>query len=569
MTQKNEKYVIMLRNYLFRAPNMGISFLIFLIIIGFFSYLLHPDIYEVTLLFISPYILTSAADYLIIKSIKVYFPVRRIATLNLLVFAISFFEMWLFMFFFPFPFSFYLASSFIIYLRFVIYRVFLSGKNVASGLISLNYNIIIALFSLFYLQLFLPWIIPYSLSVVIYGFMALLLLRTSTSKFRREFREDPFFFLSSFINYLARYERIDKERMDKFFKSIYEKRVTPVSTMVFKNKRGRKFSFVFPYVHPGPFGEVGGSDIPNKLEKYMGVNNLFVFHTTSTHDDNIATEEDVKKIGDAVRESLNCDCRYTKFSDLHRFKVNNVNVGVQIFGKYPLVFLIPTEDVFDDVELRTGLMIRRKINTNYEDSAVIDAHNNFDENAVPLSLTTADASIIRRYVKGIKVDKDIRAGFAMKKINGKSIGPGGVRAAVFSYGDKKIAYILMDGNNIKIGLRDKIREELKDMVDEVEVFSTDNHIVNLSLVDLNPIGDKDDWEMLINACREAVKEAISNIEDLCVCMSTRNVEINMASHGELEKLTTITRVSVGTAKWFAPLSIILGSFLSFLAFLLI
>ena len=570
MAQENEKYVIELRNYLFKAPNMGISLLIFLIIIGVFSYLLHPDIYEVSILFILPYLITIFVDYISIKCLKIYFPMRRIATLNLLGFIISFVEMWSLMFFFPFLFSFYLSFSFLIYLRFMIYRVFLSGKNIAGGIISLNYNIAILIISILYFNdLSIFPVIPYIISVTIYYLMAFFMLRTSTSKFRREFREDPFFFLSSFINYLARYEKIDKEKLDKFFKSIYQKRIVPISTLVFKSKEKIKFSFIFPYIHPGPFGDLGGSDIPNKLEKHLGMDNLFVFHTTSTHDDNIATEEDVKKIANVIKGSLKCNCKYSEFSDFYRTTINNVDIGLQIFGKYPIIFLIPTKEIFDDVELRTGLLIRRKINTIYEDSAVIDAHNNFDENAAPLSLTTPDSSMLRKFVRDIKVDKKIKAGFALGRIKGKSIGPGGIRAAVFQYDKKRIAYILIDGNNIKKGLRNKIRKDLEDLVDEIEVLSTDNHIVNMSLVDLNPIGDKEDWNIIIDACRNVVKEAIGNIEDVCVCMKTQNIEMNMASHGELERLTDITRVSVGTAKIFGPLSFILGFLLSFITFILI
>ena len=568
MAHKNEKYVIGLRNYLFRVPSIWILLFLFLLVIGAFSYLIRPHMGEVIFLFILPYLLVISVDYLIIKGLKIYFPLRRIATLNLVPFIISFWVMWLLMFFFPFYFSFYLAFSFVIYIRFIIYRVFLSGRNIMSGIISTNYNLLILLTSLIY-NTVVQLIFPYILSIIIYGFMAYMMVNASTSKFRREFREDPFFFVSSFVNYLARYERIDKEKIDNFFKNIYEERSVPVSTLVFRNEKGVKFSFVFPYVHPGPFGDIGGSNIPNKLEEYLKVDNLFVFHTTTTHDDNIASEKDVKKIGDAVADSLNCPCKYDNFSDFHRLRVNNIDVGIHIFGRYPLIFLLPTHEIFDDVELKTGLTIRRKINTVYEDSAIIDAHNNFDDNALPLSLPTSDSSIIKGKIREIRVDKKMRAGFSVKKIAGKSIGPGGVRATVFEYGDKKIAYILLDGNNIKKGLRNKIIENLKDLVDEIEVFSTDNHIVNISLVDLNPIGDKDDWNMLIKAGRDAINEAIKNIEDVCVCMNTKMVKMRMAYPGQLKKLTDITRMSVGRAKLVAPISLILGFILSFLAFYLL
>ena len=141
--------------------------------------------------------------------------------------------------------------------------------------------------------------------------------------------------------------------------------------------------------------------------------------------------------------------------------------------------------------------------------------------------------------------------------------------AVFEYGGKKIAYVLLDGNNIKRGLRDKIREELRDLVDEVEIFSTDNHIVNYDIMDLNPFGDKDDWDVIIENIKAAVRAALEDVEPVEVSMHTENVKMIMARRGQLQKMTEITRDALKTVKVAAPLTLITGFILSLLSFILI
>jgi len=214
------------------------------------------------------------------------------------------------------------------------------------------------------------------------------------------------------------------------------------------------------------------------------------------------------------------------------------------------------------------MAIRRKLLNFFEDAVVVDAHNNFDDNALPLTLSAHEINIIKKKLKELKADEPIKMGFASSRIQGKSIGPGGIRAVVFEYGNRRIAYILLDGNNIKKGLRERIRAEALKIVDEAEIFSTDNHIVNYNFLDLNPVGDKDSWDLLIGKIISTLKKAMENIEEVKVEALTEFVKLNMASRGQLHKLTEITRLSVGRAKIIAPLSLSLSFILSLIVFIL-
>jgi len=558
----NEKYIVSLRKHIFSAPSPIVSLVIY-IVLTILAYIVHPNIINILLLFITPFIVTIILDYIAIKSIRIYFPINRITTLNILGYGISFVIFIALSFFFSFNFAYYLGFATIIDIRYVIYRAFLAERKNYASIISSFYTITIFIISVAYTPSF-PWI-PFTMASSVFLIVGYLFIITTTAPFRREFREDPLFFISAFVNYITRFKKEDETRLNHFFYNIYENRTVPISIMVFKAKSKIKAIFVAPYIHPGPFGKVGGSDIPNKLEKMLNMENLMVFHTTTTHDNNIASNEDVSKIANVIKNMSKGECKYDKMSDFVIADVKGVSVGMQAFGKYAFVALIPKNANFDDVELDTGLYLRKLVlESGFEDMIALDAHDCFNENALPLSLLKSDIEKIREYVARIKSDKKLRMGFSKVEFKGESIGPGGIRAAVFEYGAKKIAYILLDGNNIKKGLRDRIITSVD--ADKVEVFSTDNHIVNVTMMDLNPVGERDSWDELIDACKRAVKEASEDIENVCVYAKTEQVELRMATGGNLKKMTDITKESVKTAAIMTPILFTVGFLISFFIF---
>jgi len=567
MGQEGEKYMLSLRRHLFTTPRCEITGVISILFIILASFLISWNLKETLILFAIPYIVVNLLDFILVKVARIYFPARRIITINLLMFTIGIVQMVILRLFFSFEFSLFLSFSFSVFTRFLVYLVFMRRTKVLGLITALNYNTIYAIISLLYYP---QYLLPFLISTSIYTIMACVLLKVSIARFIREFSEDPLWFLSTFINYLSNATEDNVHHLNKFFESIYTKRRVPISSMIFWKGKKPKAIFVFPYIHPGPFGNVGGSNITEKLRRFTGYNNLLVFHTTTTHDNNVASDKDVKKIAESIKRSIEDEGnRYDKISDAIRFKVDGFEVWAQIIGDYPVIAFLPTIRIFDDVDLNAGLALRRRLKKRFSDSAIIDAHNNFDENALPLTLTTKDMQEIVRKIVELKSDSPLRMGFAHESLEGKSIGPDGIKISVFEYGSKKIAYILLDGNNIKKGLRGKIRDEILNIVDEVEVFSTDNHIVNYDIMDLNPFGDRDDWNTIIESIKMAIKKAVANIEDVEVSMHTEIVEMTMARRGQLQKMTDITKEAIKTVKIVAPLTLISGFFLSLLAFVLI
>ena len=63
------------------------------------------------------------------------------------------------------------------------------------------------------------------------------------------------------------------------------------------------------------------------------------------------------------------------------------------------------------------------------------------------------------------------------------MGAGGITATVVQVGKQKTAYVVIDGNNMISGLREKILAALTSVgFDESEVFTTDTHAVSALVV---------------------------------------------------------------------------------------
>ena len=68
-------------------------------------------------------------------------------------------------------------------------------------------------------------------------------------------------------------------------------------------KKGETVAFLaVPGIHPGPLGELGGSNLPIKMDPVLpGLG--FAFHGATTNDHNPLRDEDVTRIGKAMVEA--------------------------------------------------------------------------------------------------------------------------------------------------------------------------------------------------------------------------------------------------------------------------
>ena len=94
--------------------------------------------------------------------------------------------------------------------------------------------------------------------------------------------------------------------MEKAFEQVGENAKTLISVMGFKRRNDTVF-FVTPYVHYGPFGNLGGSEFSHLIAEAIDEahkSRTFVFHGTVTHDLNPVARARWAKILAALETSL-------------------------------------------------------------------------------------------------------------------------------------------------------------------------------------------------------------------------------------------------------------------------
>ncbi|WP_455391974.1 DUF2070 family protein, partial [[Eubacterium] cellulosolvens] len=179
----------------------------------------------------------------------------------------------------------------------------------------------------------------------------------------------------------------------------------------------------------------------------------------------------------------------------------------------------------DDIDYPTGeSIIIRGENETKSKALFIDAHNCLEPGTGQVFFGSEKANNMLKLVS--KLNKELGDTSSYEILTGyasdtsldisEGLGPMGIQVLVVrcepagkmdNYGTKEYAYILLDGNNIVCGLREQILEAITDLVDDAEVFTTDNHIVNATMGGYNPVGLKVDPNRIIRTVKHLVNQA--------------------------------------------------------------
>jgi putative membrane protein len=299
---------------------------------------------------------------------------------------------------------------------------------------------------------------------------------------KANFRVGPLELANAFLAHLSEGSR----KLDDFFRSIGESVVVPQVSLVMQREGKEEIVVTVPNVHPGPLGEIGGSNLPKILHGMLG-NASMVFHGSASHDFNPVDEVEVRKVGAAVMEALPKSCANTGCTVSARYRCGSVDVLAQAFGDTILVAATRSPNVTEDLEFSLGFAIMKSGEKYFSHVGFIDAHNCMDtlENGVhPATelgmeyIGAADAAF-----GATAQEEQVRfsAGYAARALpfsRQEGFGDLGVQVLVVDAGGQKTAYVLFDGNNMQTGTRDEIRTRLLAHVDECEVMTTDTHVVN-------------------------------------------------------------------------------------------
>ncbi len=344
-----------------------------------------------------------------------------------------------------------------------------------------------------------------------------------------------------------------------------------------------KAVMVVPFVHPGPFKNVGSSLLPSMLKTTLE-NELncvaCVPHGLLGHEFDLSSQIQNQKILNRVVESSNFKASETQATPFIKISNGSATTCCQVFGKFAFLSFTLAPRTTEDLPEELGLFVQGEAEKHgLTHCAVVNAHNSINgtisrrEALNALKATAAkcleQTASLKRLLFEVGAATVIPKEFSLKD----GMGPGGITVIVVKVGEQKTAYVVIDGNNMVSGLREKILSTLKSMgVSEGEVFTTDTHAVNaliLSRRGYHPIGEAIDPEKLIGYIKRATLAAVSDLESAKAAahsITVRNVKV--IGEKKLETLCLLTdkvlqRAKMSVIPIFASAGLLLMLFLMF------
>ncbi len=361
--------------------------------------------------------------------------------------------------------------------------------------------------------------------------------------------------------------------LEGLFEAMGEAIDTVVTFVSFKTENGIKSLFISPSVHPGPLGDLGGSNMPTILANKFD-NFTMVAHGPSTHDFNPIAVSEIDKIENTVKEGLKHVEYSPDASKFVRYNAEKANIGVQFFNKGMVILSTFAPEAVDDIEFGVGLtmMAQSRSKCNVEDSIIVDCHNSFEPESGEVLPGNSEVFHLIEVIEKIDANQDkssIKVGCyenTMETLDKQEgIGESGIKTMVIEVDNQRTAYVLFDSNNMEIGFRQEIIDAVKDLeIDEIEVMTTDTHTVNTLSRGYNPIGIAKRQE-IIEYVKLSITEAINDLEKVEVGTGTEKI-YGLKTFGpknSTELISTISSV-VAVSKIIAPVLLVTALLIVFI-----
>ncbi len=336
-----------------------------------------------------------------------------------------------------------------------------------------------------------------------------------------------------------------------------------ISLLIFKTKKNTKAAIVVPALHPGPFKNVGSSPLPyliqSALEQRLNCV-AAVPHGLFGHELDLASQVQNQKVLDVILNSLDFHESSEEASLFMRAKSGIASAGCQIFGNCAVLALTVAPETTEDLPQELGfLAIDEAEKKGLASAIVINAHNsingafNLEETIAPLREGVVEslekAADAKRSTLKVGAAKVVPGEFSLED----GMGLGGISAIVTRVSGQTTAYVTIDGNNMVSGLREKILSTLKELdIDDGEILTTDTHAVSAVVLNrrgYHPVGEVMDHEKLIGHIKNAVQEALKNLEPVEVSWQTITVpNVKVIGAKQIEALCALTDKASKQAK---------------------
>lgn len=369
-------------------------------------------------------------------------------------------------------------------LRVIIFSVF-STRVVAKTALTIAVQPILVAVATYFL---LPgvwqaplWVLFTVLALVLLG-PVILLVQIS----RRSFDEGAIRIIPLFRSFVYAWAEQHNGPLEEQLAEISESARLEVDELVFTDPFGVRLGrLVAPYVHPGPFRNVGSSGMSLALTRGMGMGETVVVHGVSNHERDMARSGDMKRIISTLKTAETAH-PFASCTPMTRAEVSCAKASCQIFGETALFTLTLSPKSHDDIPDTVKDRIREAAAVRGLGAVVVDAHNCLDhddlldENDV-VNLIAAAGEALEKAVSLPR--KSFKVGISRVHPSewglNEGMGPCGIVTIVVETTAGRNAYIVFDTNNMIQGFREELLTHVASLgYVKAETMTSDTHLVN-------------------------------------------------------------------------------------------
>jgi len=311
-------------------------------------------------------------------------------------------------------------------------------------------------------------------------------------------------------------------------------------------------------VHPGPFANVGSSNIPFEIQRWLSDRfKPLILHSFSSHDLNLPSRRYVELLLKSLDhfKSINSSRVCTEFLTETYGKVT-VN-GIAFDGTALLTVTLAPEGM-EDFPRDVGEKIRATAaELGFSDLILVDAHNSQGEtNSISELEDIVEAS--KRLLKSLRASPKypFKVGFShSSELNlrfKQDVGAGGIGVLLFEVDGKRFLLVGADANNAVRGLRDKLVDGVKiDGVKIVEICTSDTHFASgkaRSPIGYSPLGELTGVDEIIDAIRALAKKAEERLAEATATTKLTYAQVKVMGEKILNEFSRVFDYVFGIAK---------------------
>ena len=324
-----------------------------------------------------------------------------------------------------------------------------------------------------------------------------------------------------------------------------------------------KAAIIVPLVHPGPFKNIGSSLLPSLLKKHF--EEAFGCQTCTPlgllgHELDLASQAQNYKVITQIIEAAKFDTTETLASPFVQVSEGYATVSCQIFGDTVFLSFTLSPKTTEDLPQELGQAVQREAQKyGLNCTIAVNCHNSLNNVVDTVEhLAECEAAAFKCLKKVASMPKKpFKVGsstvypksFTLKE----GMGTGGITAITVQTEDQKVVYIVIDGNNIISGLREKILSAvIASGFDASEVFTTDTHAVSAIATGnrgYHPVGEVMNQDKLISYITEVAKDAASNLEPAKAgCKHLVIPQVRVIGGARIETLSLLVDKAIVKAK---------------------